>query len=292
MTVPQTDQELMFPLPVGTVPQSPYHATLGESSGADGTIRTLGWASIIGLLRRNGAWIALVVVLVTAVMGVVLARLPPVYQAEAILAVLSEQPAMQFDGANSTGPGTAVTDADVASHVDAVTSGFVLEDAGRRLDIDHDPAFTDPADYANGTGIFAPLRGATQQAYEQLRAFLSPHAFVDRHLTALSRLRKSVHVWVESSSHNIVVQAVAKDPRRAVEIANTIARATIAYSLAMQTEHTQRLESWLGARGSRNSRTGLRATTRSLWLLRSGVRQIWIWPAFCEIVVGVLRCVF
>jgi uncharacterized protein involved in exopolysaccharide biosynthesis/Mrp family chromosome partitioning ATPase len=140
----------------------------------------------------------------------------------------------------------------MASVVDVVTSTPVLDAAAADLKLDQNPEFNpalrrNNADVA-GSGILGILKAMMSEAISSVRNLLYPAAFEDTHLTVLAAVKRALDVSVKGASHTIRLQATARDPRLAAQLANAIAEAALHQQIAANAEDANRAKTWLDDR--------------------------------------------
>ncbi len=221
-----------------------------HAAAEDGTaVPGVDLATLAGGLKRGAMPAGLAALLATGVAGAVLAWVPPSYRSEATVLVRTRPANLPIEGLSPPPPATDASDAELATEVEAFTSAPVLEDVAARLHLDADPEFGgQPRPKADADSAFGRAAHATVRWLVGVRDFLQPYAFEDPHLKTRSKLSKAVAVSIKTASHTVSVQATARDPWKAADIANAVAAATVGRELSGRAEYNRQVEEWLGKR--------------------------------------------
>lgn len=229
----------------------PVPATQAAHAAAeDGTaVPGVDLAILAGALKRGALPSVLAALLVTGLAAAVLAWIPLSYRSEATVLVRTRPANLAIEGLSPPSPATDASEAELATEVDAFTSAPVLDDVVTRLRLDADPEFgSRPPPKADATTAFGRAAQVAFRFLAGLRDFLRPYAFKDPQLDARSKLSKALSVYIKTASHTVSVQATARDPWKAADIANAVAAATVGRELSHRSEYNRLVEEWLGKR--------------------------------------------
>jgi polysaccharide biosynthesis transport protein len=239
------------PIPLAAAPArvAPF-ANLREAETV-APVTTISFLALLNTMRRNALLVALAAVVAIGVAALALAWIPPRYRAEAVLVVKLPQNALPTEGNVAPRP-SELTDAEVTSVVDAISSVPVLDDVVSKLHLEQDPEFNSSLRVArlepDNKGAFGRLGAALRGAIVAVHGFLSPAAFKDPRLETVASLAGALKVFVKGTSRSISVQAMAREPGKAASIANAVTDAAVRRDLAEKTDATSQLEAWLGNR--------------------------------------------
>ena len=221
-----------------------------HAAAEDGTaVPGVGLATLAGALKRGVLPAGLAALLVTGLAAAVLAWVPSSYRSEATVLVRTRPANLPIEGLSPPPPSTDASEAELATEVDAFTSGPVLDDVAARLHLDADPEFgAHPPPKADAGSAVGRAAQAAVRFLAGVRDFLQPHAFDDPHFDTRSKLSKALTVSLRTASHTVAVQATARDPWKAADIANAVAAATVGRELTGRAEYNRHVEEWLGKR--------------------------------------------
>jgi capsular exopolysaccharide synthesis family protein len=165
----------------------------------------------------------------------------PRYRAEAVL-LLDQNQAKLFDVGPAMSAAVPASNTMLRSEIDILTSRAVLDRVVKKLDLVSDSAFNPKQGFFSKFNLFRFFQSKSSiEATEQEEA--------ERAMTAAAdTLQKKLDVSNDGQSFSIRVSFESSDPRRAAEIANTVADEYLVDQLEAKYEIISRANKWLSER--------------------------------------------
>ena len=140
----------------------------------------------------------------------------------------------------------------ISTELDTIRSPALLERVVRQLHLHHDPAFNPALQPPDPDSLPEQVRAFLRSLWfleGKPGETLSPEEQEQRELrSVIERLRNNLQVTNPRNSYTIRIEFTADSPRRAAEIANTLAELYLTEQLEAKFEATRRANEWLSER--------------------------------------------
>ncbi len=215
----------------------PYAATTPATSAADL------FSATTGFLRRQGRVIAGVAALAVLAGCLYISLAPPKYSGQAVLLIDTHKNQV-FEPQQSPLGDLPIDSATVDTQIEVLKSERIALAVIQKLHLDLDPEFNSPNPGVVGFVLGHILSLLPSKAPQGP----APSADFQRTRTALATFESDLSVKRTGLTYTIGVDFRSRSPERAAEVANAVANAYVANTLAVKFDDTQRAADWLQER--------------------------------------------
>jgi succinoglycan biosynthesis transport protein ExoP len=201
------------------------------------------YAATAGFVRRQGRVVALVTALAVVAGCLYISLAPPKYAGQAIL-LIDTHKSQVFEPQQSPLGDLPIDSATVDTQIEVLKSERIALAVIQKLHLDRDPEFNSPSPGVIGFVLGHILSLLPSKSPDGP----APSADFQRTRIALETFESDLSVKRTGLTYTIEIDFRSRSPERAAEVANAIADAYVADTLAVKFDDTHRAADWLQER--------------------------------------------